>query len=224
MIENLLLVVAKKPIPGVAKTRLCPPLNPEHAAELYGCFLQDTLNLMRKVSNVRLGIAYLPVGEEAYFRNIAPEMALIPQRGNSLGERLDNLLTEVLGDRVKKAVVIGSDSPNLPVEYLAQAFELLTDNPVVLGPAEDGGYYLVGMKEPHPDLLRRVQMSTLQVLEDTIKIAEATGVGYSLLPVWYDVDTMTDLMRLRDDIFSTKNQPCTCSFAWLRKNPLPGES
>lgn len=199
-------------------------MNPELAAELYGCFLQDTLNLMRKVSNVRLGIAYLPVGEEAYFRTIAPEMALIPQRGNSLGERLDNLLTEVLGDRVKKAVVIGSDSPNLPVEYLAQAFELLTDNPVVLGPAEDGGYYLVGMKEPHPDLLCRVQMSTSQVLEDTIKIAEASGVGYSLLPVWYDVDTMTDLMRLRDDIFSTKNQPCTCSFAWLRKNPLPGES
>jgi rSAM/selenodomain-associated transferase 1 len=146
-------------------------------------------------------------------------MALSQQRGESLGERLDNLLTDVLFGGACKAVVINSDSPNLPAEYLSQAFRELNAADVVLGPTIDGGYYLVGMKEPHPHLLRSVQMSTSSVLEDTLNLARSSGVKVSLLPEWYDIDNVEDLHRLRIDITGIVNGSCEYTQAWLARYP-----
>jgi rSAM/selenodomain-associated transferase 1 len=193
---DTLLVVAKQPAPGQTKTRLCPPLTHDQAADLYDCFLQDTLSIMRAVPDVRRVIGYLPEDAQGYFRQLAPDMELSPQRGASLGERLDHLLTEALLGGSQRAVIMDSDSPTLPTAYLQQAFEDLADADVVLGPTRDGGYYLIGVKQPQPGLLREVQMSTPRVLADTVALAKASGLTVSLLPAWYDVDTIEELRRL----------------------------
>ncbi len=213
---DTLLVVAKKPTPGQTKTRLCPPLTPTQAADLYECFLRDTLELMRKVPGVQRMIGYLPEDASDYFRQLAPDMGLICQRGDSLGERLDHLLTETLAGGSRRAAVMDSDSPTLPAGYLSQAFERLLDADVVLGPTRDGGYYLIGVKQPQPHLLRQVQMSTPHVLSDTLALAEAAGLAVSLLPTWYDVDTITDLEQLESEIaILSANGSAVATCRWL---------
>lgn len=193
---NALLVVAKRPAPGQTKTRLSPPLSLTEAADLYEQFLCDTLDLIRQVPDVQPIIAYLPEGEEAYFCRLAPDFVLLPQQGNDLGARLDNALTHCLGNGFHKAVIMDSDSPTLPAVYLVEAFAALDKVDVVLGPCEDGGYYLIGLKRPAPRLLREVQMSTPAVIWDTLQLAAEAGLTVAQLPMWYDVDTVAELDRL----------------------------
>jgi uncharacterized protein len=199
---NALLVVAKRPFPGHTKTRLSPPLTPQEAANLYEHFLRDTLDVIRLVPGVQPIIAYLPQGEEAYFRSLAPDFVLLPQRGDNLGARLDNALTHCLMDGYQKAVIMDSDSPTLPAAYLSQAFTALDRADVVLGPCEDGGYYLIGLKQPTPRLLREVQMSTPHVIRDTLILAAEEGLTVTQLPLWYDVDTAVELERLQLELVS----------------------
>jgi rSAM/selenodomain-associated transferase 1 len=200
VVSRALLIVAKRPVPGQTKTRLCPPLVPDEAARLYECFLRDTLDVARAVPHVTRHIAYLPHGESAYFHQLAADFVLVPQVGDSLGERLDHALTHCLRDGFERAVIMDSDSPTLPPAYVAQAFDVLDDADVALGPCEDGGYYLIGVKRPQPRLLREVRMSTSNVLRDTLSLAEQAGLRVSLLPMWYDVDTVQELYRLRDEL------------------------
>jgi rSAM/selenodomain-associated transferase 1 len=173
---------------------------------------------MRSVPDVKSKIVYLPQDAHDYFRGLAPDMELIPQRGDSLGERLDNLLTDELVGGADKAVVINSDSPTLPKAYLSQAFDELAIADVVFGPSSDGGYYLVGLKKPQSHLLRNVKMSTPNVLQDTLELARNTNVSISLLPEWYDVDTGDDLHRLRKDLSDHQNSSCRYTRAWLMRN------
>lgn len=199
--QRMLLVVAKQPAAGQTKTRLCPPLTGAAAAALYACFLRDTLDVMRQVPNVERGIAYLPEIALDYFSTLAPDMHLSLQQGSDLGERLDHLLTAALEAGASQAVVMDSDSPTLPADYLVQAFDALAGpSDVVLGPCEDGGYYLIGLKRPQPRLLRDVQMSTPHVVRDTLALAEQLGLKVALLPTWYDVDTAAELDRLRSEL------------------------
>lgn len=215
---NTLLVVAKQPLPGQTKTRLCPPLSQTQAADLYECFLRDTLDIMRKVRDVRRVIGFLPEAAQDYFRQLAPDMELTCQSGDSLGERLDHLLTETLVNGSQQAVVMDSDSPTLPVDYISQAFEQLRTVDVVIGPTRDGGYYLIGMKHPQPHLLRQVQMSTPHVLADTLALAQATGVRVSLLPTWYDIDTIADLHQLDNEITAlSKNGSAKATRQWIAR-------
>lgn len=196
---NALIVVAKHPAPGKTKTRLSPPLTPELASALYESFLFDTLDQMRQVTNSRRVIAYLD--ERDYFKRIAPDFELIPQEGHDLGERLDHALTSYLSLGYERAVIMDSDSPTLPPAYLSQAFDVLSAGAdVVLGPCEDGGYYLIGIKRPAPRLLREVHMSTPTVAAETIALAKEEGLRLISLPTWYDVDDAASLSRLRQEI------------------------
>jgi rSAM/selenodomain-associated transferase 1 len=205
--DRVLLVVAKRPAAGQTKTRLCPPLSGEAAAALYECFLRDTLDMMRQVPGVARGIGYLPDDAADYFHLLAPDMALTPQRGAELGERLDHLLTDALSAGARQAVVMDSDSPTLPAEYLAMAFAALDgEADVVLGPCDDGGYYLIGLKCPQPRLLREVQMSTPFVVRDTVALASELGLRVALLPQWYDIDTVAELNRLRVELRETPRE------------------
>lgn len=198
---NALIVVAKRPAPGHTKTRLSPPLAPEHAARLYEAFLLDTLNLVRAVRGARPFIAYLPEDAQPYFNKLAPDFGLLLQRGRNLGDRLDNALTDCLTDGFTRAVIMNSDSPTLPAEYLAQAFEALAAGADgVLGPCDDGGYYLIGLRRPAPRLLRDVQMSTPSVARDTLALAAAENLKMAQLPTWYDVDNALALERLRAEL------------------------
>jgi hypothetical protein len=214
--RDILLVVAKKPFPRQTKTRLCPPLSYNQAADLYECFLRDTLDVMRQVRGVQCVIGFLPEDARDYFRQLAPNMELTCQFGASLGERLDHLLTEALVGGSQRAVVMDSDSPTLPAEYIAQAFDQLSDADIVIGPTRDGGYYLIGMKQNQSHLLCQVQMSTPHVLADTLALAESTGLTVSLLPTWYDVDTIDDLYQLNDEITRlSKNGSAAATRHWL---------
>jgi hypothetical protein len=215
MLKQTLLVVAKRPAPGQTKTRLCPPLTPNQAASLYDCFLRDTLDTMRQVPDTQHVIGYLPEDAANYFRQLAPDMGLALQRGDSLGKRLDHLMTEALTNGSRKAVVMDSDSPTLPVAYLRQALEMLEETDVVLGPTRDGGYYLIGLTKPQPHLLRGVQMSTHHVLNDTLSLAKSSGLTVSLLPGWYDVDTIADLRQLDEEIANNHNGLAPATRQWL---------
>ncbi len=204
MNKKALLVMAKRPFPGQTKTRMTPALTAEEAANLYACFLQDVLALVRNVPQISPFIAYTPANAEAeaYFAQLAPDFGRIPQLGNDLGARLDGVLSHALHDGYTQVVAINSDSPSLPAAYLAEAFNQLDDPAVdvTLGPCEDGGYYAIGGKRPFPHLVRDVQMSTDHVLQDTLAIAQEENLRVALLPTWYDVDELAELHRLQREL------------------------
>jgi glycosyltransferase A (GT-A) superfamily protein (DUF2064 family) len=176
---------------------------------------------MRQVAGVHRRIGFLPEDAQGYFQQLALDMDLTCQLGASLGERLDHLLTEALVSGSPRAVVMDSDSPTLPSEYISQAFDQLGEVDVVMGPTRDGGYYLIGMKEPQSHLLREVQMSTSHVLADTLALAESTGLTVSLLPTWYDIDTIDDLHELDEEITRlSKNGSAMATRDWLARTDL----
>ena len=197
--------MARRPAAGASKTRLCPPLSPEGAAALYACFLADVIDRVREaaglVAGLVPGIAFTPADAAAYFAALAPDFALVPQTGATLGERLDGVLSGALGRGYGPVAAVNSDSPSLPAAYLAQAFAALDDPAVdvVLGPCDDGGYYLIGWRRPHPALVRDVAMSAADTLAQTLAVATRDGLRVVLLPPWYDVDGPADLARLAAD-------------------------
>lgn len=195
-----LIVFAREPIAGQTKTRLCPPLDGALAAALYTCFLQDVLHIAHRVSDVRCVIAYTPETAGPYFAQLATEMVTLSQCGDDLGERMDRALRESL-TVAPPAVLIGSDIPHLPPNFIEMAFDRLAAGAdAVFGPAEDGGYYLIGLRQPQPALLHDMPMSTPAVLQDTLQIARQLGLCVELLPMCYDIDTAADLQRLAVDL------------------------
>jgi uncharacterized protein len=223
--RNALLVVAKRPAAGQTKTRLTPPLSPEQAAALYECFLRDTLSLIRRVPDVQPVIAFLPDSPQdrdarSYFAALAPDFELLRQEGADLGARLDNALSHTLARGYERVAIMNSDGPTLPVSFLAAAFEELGNGAdVVLGPADDGGYYLIGLKRSAPRLLREVRMSTSTVLADTLALAAEEKLTVSLLPTWYDVDDVASLERLQAElaIAPAEIAPRTRAFLWSKR-------
>ena len=209
-IPNALIVVAKQPAPGRTKTRLSPPLNPEQASKLYECFLNDTLDIIRQIEQVQPVIAYLPAGAENYFQQLAPDFELIQQDGPDLGARLDNAISSYLSRGYQCVVIMNSDSPTLPSTHLTEAFAALESGvDVVLGPCDDGGYYLIGVKQPVPRLLRGVQMSTSTVAADTIALAVEENLQVHYLPTWYDVDDAASLIRLVKEVKNSYRRVAT---------------
>jgi hypothetical protein len=195
-----MVMMARRPEAGRVKTRLCPPLTAEQAAMLYTAFLHDLVELLRRIPAVQPLIAYTPETDADYFAALAPDIARRPQRGIDLSARLATITTDLFHEGAPAVVVIGSDSPALPAAYIEEAFATLTNGAdLVLGPADDGGYYLVGLRQSMPVLFTNVVMSTATVLHDTLVIAEQLGLRTTLLAPWYDVDTFADLKRLYDD-------------------------
>jgi rSAM/selenodomain-associated transferase 1 len=203
--RRALIVMARQPTPGTTKTRLCPPLSPEAAAALYACFLADVIDHVRAVAGqidgLVPGIAFTPPDATAHFAALAPGFELAPQIGATLGERLDGVLSGALARGYGQVAAVNSDSPSLPVAFLVAAFAALDDPAVdvVLGPCDDGGYYLIGWKRPHPALVRDVTMSAPDTLAQTLAVAGRVGLRVALLPRWYDVDGPPDLARLAGD-------------------------
>jgi uncharacterized protein len=162
---------------------------------------------MRTVADVQPGLVYWPETAGAYFQALAPDFFLLPQTGDDLGARLDHALTHCLLQRgAGKVVIMDTDSPTLPAAYLAQAFARLDTADVVLGPCDDGGYYLIGLNRPAPRLLREVTMSTPHVVRETLALAAAEGLKTALLPPWYDVDTVAELERLTQELAQLRLQ------------------
>ena len=204
MSDRALIVMAKAPVAGRTKTRLSPPLSGQEAADLYRCLLLDTMDLMARAARVTDAqpiVSYHPPAAQLTFARLAPPgFGFLPQVGADLGERLHNTLSACLHDGYRRAVVMDSDSPTLPVAHLEGAFAALDDADVVLGPCEDGGYYLIGLKAPCAALFHGIVMSTATVLEETLQRAQEAGLRAACLPTWYDVDNHQALARFAADL------------------------
>ena len=196
-----LIVVAKKPEPGFTKTRLCPPFTPQEAAEFYRCLMLDSLELAARVQGVEHCLAYAPVGARSYFQSLVPKgFSLIPQQGADLGERLANTLADRFQHGHRKAVVMNSDGPTLPLPYIEQAFRQLQHYDVSLGMGHDGGYYLIGMKQMQLELFENIAWSSDRVISQTLDTCRRLQLKVHRLPQWYDVDVADDLQLLQSDL------------------------
>src|SRR6478609_6358943 len=239
-----LAVVTKAPQAGRVKTRLVPPLTPEEAAELTKCFLRDTVAAISSVCSRRsvgdaskmqfehagashseaataaCGIAvYTPVGSESAYTDILPAaFSLLPQRGDGFGERLYFAVEDLFKCGFASVCLIDSDSPTVSAENFAEAVELLStsEDRVVLGPSDDGGYYLIGVKKPHGHLFQQIDWSTERVLNQTMQRATEIGIEIKLLPIGYDVDDDAGLRRLCNELLTDTTAsdiaPCTRRF------------
>ncbi len=203
---RLILVMAKQPVPGTSKTRLQPAVSPEGAAELSRCFILDALELAAglsdSVAKLTVRVAGTPASSVTYFEHLAPEAGFVAQRGDNLSRRLHTVMAEAVDEGFDQVVAINSDSPTLPPSRLTDAFVALDrpDVDVVLGPAEDGGYYLIGWKAVNERLIGEVEMSTPDVLADTLALAGQEQLRVELIDPWYDVDLPADLERVKREV------------------------
>jgi rSAM/selenodomain-associated transferase 1 len=198
MNKKALIIFAKQPVPGNVKTRLVPPLSPEQAARLCHFMLSDILNKTKSLESVDRFLFHGGDSQaDSYFHEIFPPLSIFPQEGIDLGARMEAAFDRIFSMGYRTAAIIGTDSPDLPVSFIADAFRILEKDgtDVVFGPAEDGGYYLLGMKRIHGEIFHGIPWSTGQVLSKSLKHAESAGLGVATLPVWYDVDTIEDLQR-----------------------------
>ncbi len=200
-------IMCKAPINGASKTRLCPPLTPTEAAQLSRCFIADLASALDSVPAEAdgCGIAvYTPAGEESAFEGLLPQrFGMLLQRGADLGERLLGATEDLLAAGFAAVCLINSDSPTLPTALLERTAEALRfpGERIVLGPAIDGGYYLIGLKHPHRPLFDGVPWSTSQVLAQTLARAAALRLPVAVLPTWYDVDDAGTLQLLLHELF-----------------------
>jgi uncharacterized protein len=203
-------VMAKASAPGRAKTRLVPPLSYDEAAAVNTAFLQDVTDNMllaahraAPVASIAAYAAYGPPGSEDFFRrNFAASIGLIPAWLPNFGDCLFHTISEIFARGHSAAVVLNADSPTLPTALLNETAELLAQpgDRAVLGPSDDGGYYLLGLKTAHRRLFDDIAWSTERVAEQTLERAREIELSMHLLPEWYDVDDVDCLRRLHGEI------------------------
>ncbi|CAN5745926.1 hypothetical protein BH10ACI4_BH10ACI4_00620 [soil metagenome] len=201
-----LAVMAKAPRAGKVKTRLAPPLTLDQSAALNICFLKDTAQNLADVSasgHATGLISYTPIGDESLFDGLLPaEFALIPQRGDSFGERLLFAAQDILACGYGSVCLIDSDSPTVPTAAIEQAIAALRrpGDRVVLGPSHDGGYYLIGLKRPHLAPFADISWSTSTVAAETRERCSRAALELVELPLWYDVDDAASLAVLHAEL------------------------
>jgi rSAM/selenodomain-associated transferase 1 len=198
--DNALVIMAKAPKPGESKTRLVPPLSFEEAAELARALLLDQLENVSSFTGAHLFIAFTPEATAGFFQPFtAYGYSCFSQQGHSLGERMGHAFEHLFDCGFRQVVLIGSDLPALPLEFFDRTYAVLEKGPseAVLGPAHDGGYYLIGMSRRIPSIFEGITWSRADVLSRTTEKLAGLGVKYELLPLWHDIDTAEDLERFR---------------------------
>ncbi len=201
-VSTCLIVFAKNPIPNQVKTRLLPKLSAEQAALLYRAFLTDWCEKLTELSNVDLVVAYTPPGSQPDLQIlIGEDVTYIPQIGTDLGTRLTSATQWASENGYEKIVIVGSDSPTLPLSYILEAIAGLDSRDIAIGPSMDGGYYLIGfsiesLNKIVPSIFEEIAWSTPQVFQQTIERIDTVKATLKLLPPWYDVDTPEDLAFL----------------------------
>jgi rSAM/selenodomain-associated transferase 1 len=188
---RVLGVFAKWPVPGAVKTRLAAARDADWAARVARAFLLDTLGRLAGVDARRV-LAFAPRESAEQFATVCRHFALVPQGEGDLGQRLAAFVARHLEDGARAVVVVGTDSPTLPVAHVERAFTELERADVVLGPACDGGYYLVGCGPRLPPLFEGIAWGTPRVLADTVAALADPRWRLAVLPPWYDVDTPAD--------------------------------
>jgi uncharacterized protein len=209
--DAVLGIFAKRPVPGAVKTRLAEATSPEWAARVAAAFLCDTLDRFCDFPGRRL-VAYSPAADSRFFSELtAGRYETTPQAEGDLGHRLEAFFRAFMADGTRRIVSIGTDSPTLPVPYVSESFERLRHADVVIGPATDGGYYLLGCAHRVPPIFQGITWGSANVLSETIARLARLSIRLDVLPPWYDVDTLADWHALRGHIAALKlsgAEPC----------------
>jgi rSAM/selenodomain-associated transferase 1 len=194
----LILLFIKEPVAGRVKSRLAVSLGENAALDLYRSFVHDMLTSI-EASGIPLRVCYHPPGAEAAIRQwLGGNLAYQPQEGADVGERMEHAFKQAFAEGCSRAVLVGSDIPDLPPAAFFGAIRALDDHDAVIGPAKDGGYYLIGFRADTflPDIFREIEWSTADVFSKTMQILDRSGRQVLQLPPWRDVDTIDDLKDL----------------------------
>lgn len=196
--RSALIVFAKKPVLGEVKSRFQPKISPEKSLEIYRSFVELTLEGVSHLSGVEIWLGCFPDSAGPWFHELSRkfDIKLFDQTGEDLGARMENAFKLVTKNRYQKKVIIGTDSPHLPLHFIQSAIQFMEKTPVVLGPSRDGGYYLLGISGELPLLFDGISWSSDTVLESTILKLREQNVPFRLLPEWYDIDRFEDLVAL----------------------------
>jgi rSAM/selenodomain-associated transferase 1 len=216
MTRPVLAIMARAPSsPG--KSRLLRDLGLRDSESLRRALLRDTFASMGSLA-VEKAVLFTPSEGEKEVQALTPFPAVfLPQRGATLGDRMHGGIRDLLGLGFDAVAMIGSDLPDLPPDHVRLALDILARRPevLVLGPAEDGGYYLIGITRSHPELFVEIPWGTSHVLERTCAVAETRGIQVERIPSWYDVDGASDLGRLCGGVGS----PASHTRSWLADAP-----
>jgi len=194
--RDRLVLFAKVPELGRAKTRLARDVGEGAARDLAEAFVLDTLATAARVDGVQVVVAYSPTSGRDWFRARAPGALLIPQPETEFGSRMCRAMDAMFEDGAKRCVMIGMDTPQLEPGRIESAFEALKESDACLGPSEDGGYYLIGLRAPAPQLFAGIAWSTASVLAETHSRAAESGLSVHDLDSEFDIDEAADLERL----------------------------
>ncbi|HTO11273.1 MAG TPA: TIGR04282 family arsenosugar biosynthesis glycosyltransferase [Candidatus Binatia bacterium] len=208
-------VMARVPGAAPVKSRLHAALTPARATDLYRCFLLDRLEALAALDVVRPVVAFTPAHARAAMAALVPPpVPLLAQEGEDLSARLTGVFARLFDDGHVAAIALDSDSPTLPMAYVSEAARVLLAEQadVVIGPADDGGYYLIGVRRRQPGLFDGIPWSTSETRAATLARARDLGLGVRLLPPWFDVDTPDDLRRLRAGVAGCDTAPRTAAF------------
>ncbi len=213
-----IIVFAKAPVAGQVKTRLCPPLTPDEAASLHGSLVLDILERCQSLKGYDRILAGTPSLHHPFFRAMEArfKIPVWDQIGDDLGTRMASAFKQALGSPYRSVVIIGTDIPGINGPLLTTAVDSLQDHDVVLGPTMDGGYYLIGLRTPVPDLFANIPWSTEQVYALTEQKIKMLGLSLMVLPKLRDLDTVEDLQICIRDSKDRQNQ----TFSSRTKNVL----
>jgi rSAM/selenodomain-associated transferase 1 len=195
MKESAIVIMAKSPESGDVKTRLSPILDAEERRKLYTELLDGTVERLGNVKGADTLIAYTPAGAGDFFRE-RYGMPCFGQEGDDLGQRLSNALRHMLGRGYRSVVIVGSDIPGLASGIAESALTALKKADMAIGPSTDGGYYLIGLNDPLPELFQDIPWSTAEVLKSTVSKARQMGMSLEIMEILDDIDTPEDLKRL----------------------------
>lgn len=197
MDDRCVLLFVKYPEEGKVKKRLQAGLKDVNIVALYQKFVLDILLTLEKL-NTKLYICFSPENSEAKFiKWLGNKYSYIPQKGIDLGARMKNCFIEAFSRKYKRVIIVGSDTPDLPCEYIENTFSGLESNDVVIGPATDGGYYLLGFRFDKfvPEIFEGIEWSTDKVFKDTLAILDRSKKKTCILPEWNDIDVHEDLIN-----------------------------
>jgi uncharacterized protein len=204
--KRAIIIMAKVPSAGKVKTRLQPIFSPEKCAALAAAFLEDIVNKAKAVCEYAI-LAYSPPEEINALRKILPfHNIFIEQTGKDLGERMFNAFKFAFEQDSGPVVVVGTDSPTFPADYIEQAFEFLElETDVVLGKTEDGGFYLIGLRALRVEIFENVAWSSPETFERVFENVNNLNLRLREVPGWYDVDEPQDLEKLREEFLHNEN-------------------
>ena len=198
--DRVLVIMAKAPRPGVVKTRLTPSLSPEVVTAFYCCLLDDTLALARSLEGVEVAIMCPDSDVNELARFAGKDVTVVAQEGEGLAAGLISAFAHFAEGHQRRIIAFNSDSPHLPSSVLEDAFTVLAEHDLVVGPTDDGGYYLVGAKDSHPALFARDGMGTSTALERLLSRARSLELSVGFSDTFYDIDVADDLTRLAEEL------------------------